>query len=80
MEVLEGNDTLFQLGVNFLDEIETDLSARVRGESGKPKTLTAGLQAETGPESDPLFWILLVVGTGAMLANWCLPARARSRA
>jgi hypothetical protein len=80
MEVLEGTDVLFQLGVNFLDEVETDLSARVRGQSGKPRVLTAGMQAETGPESDPLFWILLAVGGGAMLANWCLPSRVRSRA
>jgi hypothetical protein len=72
MDIMEGSNVLFQLGVNFLDEIETDLSNKVRGESGKQRSQAAGLQAETGPESDPLFWILLTVGAGAMLANWCL--------
>jgi hypothetical protein len=27
---------------------------------------------EAGVVSDPLFWILLVTASAAMLANWCL--------
>jgi hypothetical protein len=80
LSVMEGNDVLFRLGVNFLDEVESDLSNRAGGERGRPNTLAAGLRAESGAESDPLFWILLIAAGGTMLGNWCLPAHSRGRA
>lgn len=86
LEITEGKDALFQLGVNFLDENETNLSDRARGEFGKPNPLAGGVKTESGPESDPLFWTLLAVAGIALLANWCWAVRtvqpqpARSRA
>jgi hypothetical protein len=80
LDVMEGKDVLFQLGVNFLDENESDLSGKVRGERGRVTASPNGVLTETGPESDPLFWILLAVGGAAMLVNWCVPARMGSRA
>jgi hypothetical protein len=71
LELMEGKDVLFQLGVNFLDENETDLSDRGRGDVGKSDPQTTGLRAESGPESDPLFWSLLAMAAIAILANWC---------
>ena len=41
----------------------------------------AGLRAESGPASDPLFWVLLVDRRrGASLANWCLLLAAAGHA
>jgi hypothetical protein len=80
LDVMEDNDVLFRLGVNFLDEVESDLSDRTGGERGKPNTLAAGLRAESGAESDPLFWILLIAASAALVGNWCLPAQTRGRA
>lgn len=80
MDVMEGDDVLFRLGVNFLDEVESDLSNRGSGEEGQVNPQPAGLRAESGAESDPLFWILLAAAGAAMLGNWCLPAETRSRA
>jgi len=71
LEIREGEELAFQLGVNFLDEIETNLSDRVRGEFGKANPQASGVLTETGAESDPLFWVLLVIGAAALLANWC---------
>jgi hypothetical protein len=71
LEIMEGKDVLFQLGVNFLDENETDLSDRGRGDVGKSEPQTSGLRAESGPESDPLFWSLLGIAAIAILADWC---------
>ena len=78
LEILEGDDVAFQLGVNFLDERESNLSDRVRGEFGKPNPQAGGLRIESGPESDPLFWSLLAIAGIAMLANWCWAVRAQS--
>jgi hypothetical protein len=80
IEVMEGTDVLFQLGVNFLDENESNLSDRAWGELGKSDPQVSGLRAESGPESDPLFWLLLVVGGAAVMVNWCWAAPLRSRA
>ena len=80
LEIQEGEETAFQLGVNFLDENETNLSDRARGEFGKPNTKAAGLLAESGAESDPLFWTLLAIAGAALLANWCWAVRVGSRA
>ena len=42
-------------------------------------TVTA-LRAESGPESDPLFWALLAIAGAATLSNWWLLAPARREA
>jgi hypothetical protein len=80
LQIMEGKDTLFELGVNFLDENETNLSDRATAEAGKLESQTSGLRTETGPESDPLFWTLVVVGGLAMLGNWCWLGPSRSGA
>jgi len=77
LQILEGDAVLFELGVNFLDESETNLRGLSTADSGRFRDV-AGLRAESGPESDPLFWLLLAVGGTAILANWCL-LTARSR-
>ena len=80
VEKADGADVvLFELGVNFLDESEANLRDRARGEAGEFGDVT-GLRAETGPASDPLFWLLLTIGGAALIANWCLLAPARGRA
>jgi Ca-activated chloride channel homolog len=71
LQIMEGKDTLFELGVSFLDENETNLSDRATAEAGKLESQMSGLRTETGPEADPLFWTLLMVGGLAMLGNWC---------
>lgn len=71
LQIMEGKDLLFELGVNFLDENETNLSDRAKAEAGRSESESSGLRTETGPESDPLFWALLAVGGLAMLGNWC---------
>jgi hypothetical protein len=80
LQIMEAKDTLFELGVNFLDENETNLSDRATAEAGKLESQTSGLRTETGPESDPLFWTLVVVGGLAMLGNWCWLGPSRSGA
>jgi hypothetical protein len=79
LQILEGDDVLFELGVNFLDESETNLRGLATADVGE-FTDVAGLRAESGPESDPLFWLLLSMGGTAILVNWCLFAPARKRA
>ena len=71
---------LFELGVNFLDESETNLRHQATAEQGELTDL-AGLRAESGPASDPLFWLLLTIGGTAILVNWCLlsPKRQQKR-
>jgi len=75
LQITEGKDVLFQLGVNFLDETESNLSDRARGEFGKPNPQAGGMRAESGPETDPLFWTLLAIAGAAVLANWCWALR-----
>ncbi|MFA5190994.1 MAG: VWA domain-containing protein, partial [Verrucomicrobiia bacterium] len=70
--VLDGNETLFELGVSFLDERESDLRDRRSGEAGAFAAGTRGLRAEDVAGSDPLFWILLALAAAALLANWTL--------
>jgi hypothetical protein len=79
LQILEGNDVLFEIGVNFLDESETNLRTRSTGEVGQLRE-AAGLRAESGPASDPLFWLLLTIGALAIVANWCLRPPDRTRA
>ena len=78
-ETIGGGDTvLFELGVNFLDESEGNLRDRQTAAVGR-FTDVAAVRAESGPESDPLFWLLLTIGASAMVANWCLRSPALSR-
>jgi hypothetical protein len=73
LQILDGDEVLFEIGVNFLDEAETALPDRSTGDSGEIGEV-AGLRAETGATSDPLFWILLAIGTAALMLNWYLLA------
>ena len=78
-ETIGGGDTvLFELGVNFLDESEGNLRDRQTAAVGR-FTDVAAVRAESGPESDPLFWLLLTIGASAMVANWCLRPSAVRR-
>jgi hypothetical protein len=77
LQILEGDDVLFEIGVNFLDETETALRDRSTGESGEIGEV-AGLRTETSATSDPLFWVLLAIGTTAMMLNWTLLAPGRT--
>jgi len=71
LQILEGDQVLFEVGVNFLDEVETSLANVSTADAGEFPAAT-GLRAETGAASDPLFWVLLVVGGVAMMLNWVL--------
>ena len=77
LEIREGEKTLFTLGVNFLDETESDLRTRAAAESGAFADDPSALRTERDVTGDPLFWILLVVAGAAILANWCLPRMER---
>ena len=76
LEIVEEGKTLVALGTNFLDEQESDLQTRSKGEGGAYAARTAG-SVEAGTVSDPLFWILLGTVVVAVLANWCLPGVER---
>jgi hypothetical protein len=71
LQVLEGNEVLFELGVNFLDESETDLRHRPATRVGRLAD-DARRRGENGPSSDPLFWVWLAVAAAAILANWSI--------
>jgi Ca-activated chloride channel homolog len=78
-ERVGGSETvLFELGVNFLDETESNLRDRATAEVGRFAAVAA-VRAASGPESDPLFWVLLAIGGAAIISNWWLLAPARSR-
>lgn len=76
LQILEGDRLLFEVGVNFLDDVETALANQSRSETGE-LARAAGRRVETGAASDPLFWMLLVIGGFAILANWWILAPAR---
>ena len=79
LQILEGDEVLFELGVNFLDESETNLRDQSTADAGELADV-AGLRAESGPASDPLFWVLLAIG-GDGDRGQLVPALAgRSRA
>jgi Ca-activated chloride channel homolog len=78
-ERVGGSETiLFELGVNFLDEAESNLRDRLTAQAGRFAEVAA-LRAESGPESDPLFWMLLAIGALAILSNWWLLGPARNQ-
>ena len=79
LDILEGEEVLFALGVNFLDESESDLRKPQTRDTGSLVD-TPGARIESGPGSDPLFWLLLVAGGTALLLNWCLLAPRQRRA
>jgi len=76
LQILEGDRVLFEIGVNFLDEEETRLGGLATADTGELAS-APGLRAESGAASDPLFWVLLVIGGTALLVNWCLLAPGR---
>jgi hypothetical protein len=77
LQILDGSDVLYELGVNFLDETEPSLRSQTTAEGGNFGN-APGLRAESGPASDPLFWILLLAAGSAIVANWCLLRPATS--
>ena len=79
LEIFEGEELLFALGVNFLDESESDLRKPQTRDTGSLAD-TPGAHIESGPGSDPLFWILLLTGGTALLVNWCLLGPRQRRA
>jgi Ca-activated chloride channel homolog len=80
LQILEGGGiggnevALFELGVNFLDESEANLRDRMAGNAGQFGDVGT-LRAESGPESNPLFWVLLTIAGTAIVGNWCLLPR-----
>jgi hypothetical protein len=66
--------------VNFLDETEANLRDRVPGEEGELSQSAAGIVAESGPASDPLFWVLLATVAIAIAGNWYVLGHEGSRA
>jgi len=70
LQVMEGDAVLYELGVNFLDEDETNLRSKSTSETGKLENASQGLRTENGPASDPLFWVLVVMGGLAIVSNW----------
>lgn len=75
-EILEGDEVLFEIGVNFLDETEGDLRKQTTADAGS-LAAASGLHADAGVTSDPLFWVLLAIAGTAILANWCLLSPSR---
>ena len=69
LQILEGDTVLFDIGVNFLDESESNLRKQSTADAGRFADV-AGLAGESGPASDPLFWILLAIATAAIVGNW----------
>ncbi|HEU4892322.1 MAG TPA: VWA domain-containing protein [Vicinamibacterales bacterium] len=79
LQIFEGSDLLFELGLNFFDEAETDLRRQATAEIGTPGDAPQQ-RGESDAASDPLFWVLLASATAAILGNWMLLAPRRSRA
>jgi hypothetical protein len=77
LEVLEGSDVIYALGVNFLDDQQSNLSSKTRGEMGRFNAAAENQRAESGPASDPLFWALVAVAGAALVANWFHAGSAR---
>ena len=69
LQILEGDTVLFDIGVNFFDETESNLRKQSTADAGRFADVS-GLTAESGPASDPLFWVLLAIATAAIVGNW----------
>jgi len=69
LQILEGDTLLFEIGVNFFDERESNLRKQSTADAGRFADVS-GFTAEGGPASDPLFWILLAIATAAVVGNW----------
>jgi len=69
LQILEGDTVLFDIGVNFLDDSESNLRHQSTADAGRFADV-AGLAGENGPASDPLFWVLLTIATAAIVGNW----------
>jgi hypothetical protein len=78
LQILDGTDVLVELGVNFLDPSESNLRKQATRDQGA-MTDRAALRAESGPQSDPIFWVLLAVSGTAILANWYVLGNAGGR-
>jgi hypothetical protein len=76
LEIVEGDDVLFELGVNLLDETEGDLRRQSTADTGSLAD-ASDLRADAGVTSDPLFWVLLAIAGVAIMANWCLLPASR---
>lgn len=79
LRILEGDELLFELGVNFFDESETDLRQQATADVGVLDDVPRQ-RGESGPASDPLFWMLLAIATAAILGNWFILSPRQSRA
>jgi Ca-activated chloride channel homolog len=77
LQILEGDEVLFEIGVNFLDEGESNLRSQTTADAGELVAAT-GLRAEGDAASDPLFWLLLAIGGTAIVANWWLVSPRRT--
>ena len=80
-QILEGDQVRFEIGINPLDEPEGDLRLARTETLGKFDDDGRKRAIESGPGFDPLFWLLLAVGTAAMFGNWWLlsPRRVPAR-
>src|SRR6185503_7813948 len=71
-QILEGDQVRFEIGINPLDEPEGDLRRARTDTAGTFETAGRQRAIESGAGFDPLFWLLLAVGTAAMFGNWWL--------
>jgi len=79
LQILDGESVLFEVGVNFLDESESNLRKQSTADVGAVPDVS-GFVAESGPASDPLFWVLLTIAAAALVANWCVLSPRRNPA
>jgi hypothetical protein len=70
-QVLAGDQVLFDIGINMLEEHEGDLRAATTRSLGTLGS-SGERRLESGPAFDPLFWVLLAVCAAAILGNWWL--------
>jgi Ca-activated chloride channel homolog len=76
-QILEGDQVRYEIGINPLDEPEGDLRQARTEILGKFDDAGRERAIESGAGFDPLFWLLLAVGTAAMFGNWWLLAPRR---
>jgi hypothetical protein len=79
LQILDADTVLFELGVNFLDEAESNLRQQSTADSGAFAD-SGRFLAESGAASDPLFWVLLMLVATALLANWSVLSPRRDPA